>query len=730
MDQAQELSDGPVASTQHAVDLASLKAQYNFVGSYYFDIGLGILNQGDGTDSGRGGAVPQQLLAMGNEIGSHSYTHPENTNRLLPNVADPDQLDQIGRSTPTAATPAISPLRLARRGCRSGYRHQMRAMSLAEINQTLSEALVGREPKAARHRPQGDAGRDVPVPVPGLQDRDRGSAGHHLTGVAVPGMPDTLDTARRSYRTTTTFRAALAGRGRLSGRYRLPDARRYQQGLYRAEHVFRLHPAWMAATDGASGAGGVARGIRRADQEFGSADRRVAMARLRHRQLAARRIPSDYTLQMYTAFIAAAAQSGAEFVTLADLADRIAAFDKTSLQYTVTGDTIVAKVTPAINNLGTFALDFDSLGAKHIQSVTGWYAYDDNSVFLDADGGSFTVKLGTTTDDLTHITSIADRAKLMTLIGDGTNLSFTIAGEGKVVIDLKALTGSAYSVTGATIVSLTDEILTLDLGAIGTHAVTVTNAFINVAPSGADKTVTVLEDIAYTFSAADFGFTDSNGNTLSAVKITTLPIAGLLTLGGIAVTLGQSIPAASIGQLVWTPPLNGNGTGLGSFTFQVQDNGGTANGGVNIDPTPNTIAFNVTSVNDAPSGADKAIVVAQNGTYAFAAADFGFTDVDNNTLSAVKITTLPATGTLRLNGVVVTAGQSIVAASLPQLVWTPPLNGSGNALGSFTFQVVDNGGTANGGANTDPTPNTITFNVGANLPPVGLRRRLCRCRLA
>ena len=62
---------------------------------------------------------------------------------------------------------------------------------------------------------------------------------------------------------------------------------------------------------------------------------------------------------MFTAFIAAAYQANTEFVTGDDLAERIATFDKTHLEYTVTGDTIVAKVTPTVNNLGTFALDFE-----------------------------------------------------------------------------------------------------------------------------------------------------------------------------------------------------------------------------------------------------------------------------------------------------------------------------------------------------------------------------------
>ena len=55
------------------------------------------------------------------------------------------------------------------------------------------------------------------------------------------------------------------------------------------------------------------------------------------------------------------------------------------------------------------------------------------------------------------------------------------------------------------------------------------------------------------------------------------------------------------GNLVFTPAANANGDGYASFTFQVQDNGGTANGGVDIDQSANTITINVTPVNDAPT---------------------------------------------------------------------------------------------------------------------------------
>src|SRR5439155_272457 len=139
----------------------------------------------------------------------------------------------------------------------------------------------------------------------------------------------------------------------------------------------------------------------------------------------------------------------------------------------------------------------------------------------------------------------------------------------------------------------------------------------------------------------------------------TLPTAGTLTLSGGAVTAGQFISATDItaGKLVFTPAANANGTGYASLTFQVQDNGGTGNGGVDTDQSPNTITINVTSVNDAPAGTDKSVQIHKNGSHTFVAADFGFTDPNDspaNNLLAVKITTLPATGSLKDNGVNVT----------------------------------------------------------------------------
>jgi hypothetical protein len=245
---------------------------------------------------------------------------------------------------------------------------------------------------------------------------------------------------------------------------------------------------------------------------------------------------------------------------------------------------------------------------------------------------------------------------------------------------------------------------------------------VNDPPAGTDKTVTIVEDGSYPFTAGDFGFTDPNDNPPNlffAVKITTLPTAGSLTLSGVPVTVGQFVPVANIPNLLFTPVLHANGTPYAHFTFQVQDNGGTANGGLDLDQSPNTFTINVTGVNDPPAGTDKTVTIAEDTTYPFAVSDFGFTDPNDNppnAFLAVKITTIPAPGSLTLSSVAVSAGQFIPVASIPNLLFTPAPNGNGSPYASFTFQVQDNGG----GTDLDLSPNTFTINVTpVSDPPAG-----------
>src|SRR5204862_459694 len=156
----------------------------------------------------------------------------------------------------------------------------------------------------------------------------------------------------------------------------------------------------------------------------------------------------------------------------------------------------------------------------------------------------------------------------------------------------------------------------------------------------------------------------------------------------------QSVSVADInaGLLKFSPATNANGAGYASFTFQVQDNGGTANGGGDVDPSANTITVNVTSVNDAPAGADKTVTTNEDTAYTFAATDFGFSDTSDspaNTLLAVKISSPPVNGCpLSLHDALpICQSVSVADINAGLLKFSPATNANGAGYASFTFQV-------------------------------------------
>jgi hypothetical protein len=245
--------------------------------------------------------------------------------------------------------------------------------------------------------------------------------------------------------------------------------------------------------------------------------------------------------------------------------------------------------------------------------------------------------------------------------------------------------------------------------AVDTFDLTVTG--VNDPPSGTDNTVTTAEDTAYTFTAADFGFTDPNDtppNSLLAVKITTLPGLGTLTNNNVAVIAGAFIPVADIngGLLKFTPVANGFGTPYTSFTFQVQDNGG----GTDLDPTPNTMTINVTAINDPPSFtiAGNPPPVSQDAgpqtVLNFATSISAGPNEAGQTLT-FNITPNGTTGTLTFSGT------PAINSTTGTLTYTAT-NGT-NGTATFNVTLSDNG------SNTPPNSNTSgtqSFTITVNSP--------------
>ena len=123
------------------------------------------------------------------------------------------------------------------------------------------------------------------------------------------------------------------------------------------------------------------------------------------------------------------------------------------------------------------------------------------------------------------------------------------------------------------------------------------------------------------------------------------------------------------------------------------------------------------AANAAPTAAAKTVTLDEDTTHTFSAADFGFQDADpGDALASVRITVLPAAGSLTLDGNGVQANGTVTKTQLDagDLVYTPPANANGTGYASFTFKVGD-------GTDESALSYTITLDVTAvNDPATGL----------
>jgi uncharacterized delta-60 repeat protein len=305
---------------------------------------------------------------------------------------------------------------------------------------------------------------------------------------------------------------------------------------------------------------------------------------------------------------------------------------------------------------------------------------------------------------------------------DGS-LDTTFGTNGKITTDIS---GSDDYAPGAALQSDGKIILAGNSGssvAIARYltANIITDA-INDEPLGADNTVTTVANTAYTFTASDFKFSDPNdipSNNLLAVKIATLPTNGSLTNKGIAVNAGDFVSAADIaaGNLQFTPVANAKGLGYANFTFQVQDDGGTANGGIDLDQTPNTITIDVAS--SGSSNGDPHITTFDGLHYDFQAqGDFTLvkaTDSDLNIQVRQSAWTLDPATTLNTGLATVLDGKKL-EFSIDQPL--PLVDGVSLTLGVGESQALGNGSISRSSINGYGTQGdlyTITYGNGDRL---------------
>ncbi len=149
------------------------------------------------------------------------------------------------------------------------------------------------------------------------------------------------------------------------------------------------------------------------------------------------------------------------------------------------------------------------------------------------------------------------------------------------------------------------------------------------------------------------------------------------TTGTIATAHGSVVLNAD-GSFTYTP--TSGYTGTDTFNYSIQDSAGqTASATVTITITPTT-----------PATTANTVTTSEDTPYTFAAANFPLTGPAGETLQSVTVVTLPATGTLKLTGVNVTARQVITAANIANLTYTPVNGGfDGPSTRPSPSQVTD-----------------------------------------
>jgi VCBS repeat-containing protein len=241
----------------------------------------------------------------------------------------------------------------------------------------------------------------------------------------------------------------------------------------------------------------------------------------------------------------------------------------------------------------------------------------------------------------------------------------------------------------------------------------------NTAPTEAANTgLTMHRGASATITAARLDYDDAEQSDAAITYTITSVTNGIVKLGGTTLGPAGTFTQEDIDNGRVSYVHDGSATSSGAFGFSVSDGVGGA-------VTGQSFAFTVNPFNEAPSGADGALTVPSSFT--LRPGDFGYSDDDSNAFKAVLIATLPGAGALyydsngSLGGgrVAVTAGQSISAADIAagHLVFVAAPGASGAAYASFTFQVQDDGGIANGGTDLDPTPNSLSFDVLATYEP-------------
>ncbi|WP_373684650.1 cadherin-like domain-containing protein [Ramlibacter montanisoli] len=179
--------------------------------------------------------------------------------------------------------------------------------------------------------------------------------------------------------------------------------------------------------------------------------------------------------------------------------------------------------------------------------------------------------------------------------------------------------------------------------------VLVTVTPVNDPPLATGGRAVLDEDTTVTLHAAHFAMADPQdvpGHGLREVQITQLPVSGVLTLDGIALTAPVTVTLADLaaGRLRFAPPADAHGPGYATLRYRVRDDGG----GADLSVADAALVLDVRAVNDAPvmeSVADVQVDAGEMVTVQLSA-----TDVDSAAPFAFTVTAGPEGASIDADG--------------------------------------------------------------------------------
>ena len=352
-----------------------------------------------------------------------------------------------------------------------------------------------------------------------------------------------------------------------------------------------------------------------------------------------------------------------------------------------------------------------------VQTVTGW-ATNISRGPADENGQTLTFLVTTNNDALFSV--------LPAINSSNGNLTYTSAANanGRATISVR-LQDSGGTANGG-----------VDTSAAQTFAINVTA--VNDVPSftkGADQSPPEdagAQSVAGWATNISAGPTDEAGQTLTFLVTTNNDI------------LFSVLPAVSAnGTLTFTPAANTGGSA--TVTVRLQDNGGTANGGVDTSAAQ-TFNVTVTTVNDAPVldntgnmvlGTILEDAVANTGTLitdliASAGGD-RITDVDGAALEGIAITAANVAGGAweystndggawsALGSVSGTNARLLAADTNTRLRFVPALNFNGSIANAITFRAWDRTSGSNGGTgDTSTNGGTTAFSTASETASIAV----------